>query len=65
MALAAIQSARRIGTAVLLVLPSVELFKGFHAGGQLQPPEAVARKVVDRLVLAPVENGRTYNYAEL
>lgn len=47
------------------VLPSVELFKGFHAGGQLQPPEAVARKVVDRLVLAPVENGRTYNYAEL
>jgi NAD(P)-dependent dehydrogenase (short-subunit alcohol dehydrogenase family) len=47
------------------VLPSVDLFKGFHAGGQLQPPHVVARKVVDRLVLAPVENGRTYTYAEL
>lgn len=47
------------------VLPSVDLFKGFHAGGQLQPPHVVARKVVDRLVLAPVEHGRTYNYAEL
>jgi len=47
------------------VLPSVDLFKGFHAGGQLQPPHVVARKVVDRLILAPVENGRTYTYAEL
>ena len=47
------------------VLPSVDLFKGFHAGGQLQPPHVVARKVVDRLILASVENGRTYTYAEL
>jgi benzil reductase ((S)-benzoin forming) len=46
-------------------LPSVDLFKGFHAGGQLVPPEVVARKVVERLVLAPVEQGRTYSYAEL
>ena len=47
------------------VLPCVDLFKGFHSGGQLQPPDVVARKVVDRLVLAPIEHGRTYNYAEL
>lgn len=46
-------------------LPSVDLFQGFHAAGQLVAPEAVARKVVDRLVLAPVEQGRTYRYAEL
>jgi benzil reductase ((S)-benzoin forming) len=46
-------------------LPSVDLFKGFHAGKQLVPPDVVARKVVNRLVLAPVEHGRTYSYAEL
>jgi NAD(P)-dependent dehydrogenase (short-subunit alcohol dehydrogenase family) len=46
-------------------LPSVDLFKGFHEGGQLVQPEVVARKIVDRLVVAPVENGRTYAYAEL
>ena len=42
--------------------PNVELFKGFHAGGQLVPPDVVARKIVERLVLAPVEQGRTYTY---
>jgi benzil reductase ((S)-benzoin forming) len=47
------------------VLPSVGLFKGFHADGQLVEPHVVARKVVDRLVLASVEQGRTYSYAEL
>jgi benzil reductase ((S)-benzoin forming) len=46
-------------------LPSVDLFKGFHAGGQLVAPDVVARKIVERLVLAPVEHGRTYTYAEL
>jgi hypothetical protein len=46
-------------------LPSVDLFKGFHENGQLVPPDVVARKIVDRLVVAPVENGRTYSYAEL
>jgi len=45
--------------------PSVELFKGFHAAGQLVPADVVARKVVSRLVLGPVEQGRTYSYAEL
>lgn len=46
-------------------LPSVDLFKGFHAGGRLVPPDVVARKVVERLVLGAVEQGRTYSYAEL
>jgi NAD(P)-dependent dehydrogenase (short-subunit alcohol dehydrogenase family) len=46
-------------------LPSVDLFKGFHAHGQLVPPDAVARKTVERLVLGDVEQGRTYSYSEL
>ena len=46
-------------------MPSVDLFKGFHAGKQLVAPDVVAHKVVDRLVLGPVEHGRTYSYAEL
>jgi NAD(P)-dependent dehydrogenase (short-subunit alcohol dehydrogenase family) len=46
-------------------LPSVDLFKGFHADGQLVAPDVVARRIVERLVLAPVEHGRTYRYAEL
>ena len=45
--------------------PSVDLFKSFHASGQLVPADVVARKVVSRLVLGPVEQGRTYSYAEL
>ena len=47
------------------VLPSVGFFVGFHENGQLVSPAAVARKVVERLVLAEVEQGRTYSYAEL
>jgi len=47
------------------VLPSVDLFKGFHARGQLVEPAVIARKVVDRLVFSPVEQGRTYSYGEL
>lgn len=46
-------------------LPSVDLFRGFHAEGQLVAPDVVARKFVDRLVLAAVEQGRTYSYREL
>ena len=46
-------------------LPSVDLFVGFHESGQLVAPAVVARKVVERLVLADVEQGRTYSYAEL
>jgi NAD(P)-dependent dehydrogenase (short-subunit alcohol dehydrogenase family) len=46
-------------------LPSVDLFKSFHAGGQLVAPDVVARKLVDRLVLGSVEQGRTYHVQEL
>ena len=56
-ALARAQSAER--------LPSVDLFKDFHAGGRPVAPDVVARKVADRLVQGPVEQGRTYRYAEL
>jgi len=46
-------------------LPSVDLFKDFYASGKLVSPDVVARKIVDRLVVASVEQGRTYSYAEL
>jgi benzil reductase ((S)-benzoin forming) len=44
---------------------SVDMFKGFHASGQLVPPDVVAAKIVDRLLLSAVENGRCYSYKEL
>ena len=47
------------------VLPSVELFRGFHRDGRLVPPAVVAAKIVDRLVVGEVEHGRTYSYQEL
>jgi len=47
------------------VLPSVELFKGFHSQGRLVAPSVVASKIVSRLVVGDVENGRTYTYQEL
>jgi benzil reductase ((S)-benzoin forming) len=46
-------------------LPSIDLFKGFHREHRLVAPETVAGKIVDRLVLSDVEQGRTYNYREL
>ncbi|HEY2969156.1 MAG TPA: SDR family NAD(P)-dependent oxidoreductase [Casimicrobiaceae bacterium] len=47
------------------VLPSVELFQGFHRDGRLVAPEVVAAKIVGRLVESDVEHGRTYSYQEL
>jgi len=47
------------------VLPSVEMFIGFHREGRLVPPEVVAAKIVDKLIIGEVEHGRTYSYAEL
>jgi benzil reductase ((S)-benzoin forming) len=47
------------------IFPSVAMFEQFHASGQLVAPEAVARKVVERLVEGEVESGRVYSYAEL
>jgi benzil reductase ((S)-benzoin forming) len=46
-------------------LPSIDLFKGFHREHHLVAPETVAGKIVDKLVLSDVEQGRTYNYREL
>ena len=47
------------------ILPSAELFKGFHRDGRLVPPDVVAAKIADKLVLGEVEHGRTYSYQEL
>lgn len=44
---------------------NVDMFRGFHETGQLMPPDVVAAKIVDRLVLGEVENGRCYSYKEL
>ena len=46
-------------------MPSLAMFKGFHETGQLVAPDITASKIVDRLILAHVDNGRVYNYAEL
>ena len=46
-------------------LPSVDLFKGFHRDQRLVAPDAVAAKIVDKLVLGDVDQGRTYNFREL
>ena len=47
------------------VLPGVALFEGFHKSGQLVPPDTTAEVIVAKVVVAPVENGRTYSYQEL
>ena len=45
--------------------PSVGLFRGFKENGLLKDPADVAARIVDRLVLGPVENGRTYGHTDL
>ena len=47
------------------LLPSVAMFQDFHASGRLVPPDVVAARIVDRLVTADVDQGRTYSYTEL
>jgi benzil reductase ((S)-benzoin forming) len=44
---------------------NVDMFREFYTSGQLVPPDVVAAKIVDRLVLGDVENGRCYSYKEL
>jgi len=46
-------------------LPCVDMFREFHSLGQLVPPDVAAAKIVEKLVLAEVEHGRTYSYREL
>lgn len=47
------------------VVPGVALFEGFYKSGQLVPPDKTAGVIVARLVVEPVEHGRTYTYQEL
>jgi len=46
-------------------IPSVAMFRGFKEQGMLKEPADVARAIVAKLVLGPVENGRTYSHTEL
>jgi len=46
-------------------LPCVDMFREFHSQGRLVPPDVVAAKIVEKLVLGEVEHGRTYSYQEL
>lgn len=46
-------------------LPGVGMFKDFHSSGQLVAPDVAAHRIVLKLVLAPVEHGRMYRYADL
>jgi NAD(P)-dependent dehydrogenase (short-subunit alcohol dehydrogenase family) len=45
--------------------PSVALFRGFKEQGMLKDPADVARAIVAKLVLGPVENGRVYLHTDL
>lgn len=46
-------------------LPCVDMFREFHSQGRLVPPDVVAAKIVDTLVLGEIEHGRTYSYQDL
>ncbi|HEY2818203.1 MAG TPA: SDR family NAD(P)-dependent oxidoreductase [Casimicrobiaceae bacterium] len=47
------------------VLPAAAMFRGFHAQRQLVAPDVAAAKIVEKILLAPVEQGGTYKYLEL
>ena len=44
--------------------PSVGLFRGFKDNGLLKDPVDVAARIVDALVMGPVESGRTYTHTD-
>jgi benzil reductase ((S)-benzoin forming) len=44
--------------------PSVALFRGFRDNGLLKDPAEVAARLVDALVLGPVDHGRTYSHTD-
>ena len=46
-------------------VPTVGMFKDFHAQRQLVAPDVAAAKIVETIVLEEIEQGRTYSYAEL
>lgn len=45
--------------------PSVALFRGFKENGLLKQPAEVAERIVDKLVLGPIEHGRLYLHTDL
>jgi len=47
------------------VLPTASMFKGFHEQRQLVAPDVAAAKIVEKVVVARVEQGRMYSYSEL
>ena len=47
------------------VLPTAAMFRAFHAQRQLVAPEVAAEKIVEKILLARVEQGATYKYSEL
>jgi len=46
-------------------LPIAQMFRDFHAQGQLVAPDVAAAAIATHVVEAPLEQGRTYTYAEL
>jgi len=47
------------------MLPDVDMFRDFHASGSLQTPADTARRIVERVVLAPVLGGAVLRYQDL
>jgi benzil reductase ((S)-benzoin forming) len=47
------------------VLPTAAMFRDFHAQRQLVAPDVAAAKIVEKILLTPVEQGGTYKYSEL
>ncbi|HEY4138674.1 MAG TPA: hypothetical protein VGN65_09490, partial [Casimicrobiaceae bacterium] len=47
------------------VLPTAAMFRDFHAQRQLVAPDIAAAKIVEKILLPPVEQGGTYKYSEL
>jgi len=45
--------------------PGVAMFRGFKENGLLKAPADVAARIVERLVVADVEHGRTYTHQDL
>lgn len=45
--------------------PSAAMFRGFKESGALKDPAAVAVRIVERLIAAPVEHGRVYTHSDL
>lgn len=45
--------------------PSVALFRGFKTNGLLKQPAEVATRIVERLIVGEVEQGRIYNHLDL